>query len=416
MSVAIKCGKLFDATDGKVLQNKVIRVDGSKIKEVVDLNAFKPAQGEEIYDFSDKFVMPGLIDGHVHIAFGGGLSISEVNEPAGLVAMKSLRNVQADLLAGFTTVRDLGYPTVRGSQCIRDAINQGIVWGPRIFTSGMYITQTGGHMSTTYPQDAFGQQCFKPVNSADGPYEVRAACRTMLKYGVDYLKIMVTGGVYSNSGDVGGQNMDYDEIKAAVDVAKMHHVKISCHAHGTAGIRDAARAGISSIEHCTLADDEGIDYMLKNKVLAVPTLLTFRGVMLHGKERGISDSIVAKASFLAPQHAANIRKMYDRGVRCLFGTDTGTPLMVHGQQHGEFKCMVDAGITPEDTLLGATRYCAEFMDWNDRVGTIEAGKLADIVAIDGDPLADMSVMAPQNIDFVMKDGVIYKKNGVSCKG
>ena len=416
MKAAIKCGKLFSARDGNAEKNKVVRVEGSKITEVISAEDYKPLPGEELIDLSDKFVMPGLIDGHVHIAFGGGLSISEVNEPEALVCVKAVRNVQDDLMGGFTTVRDLGFTSVRGSQCIRDAVNKGITWGPRIFTSGMYITQTGGHMSTSYPQDSFGQQNFKPVNSADGPYEVRTACRTMLKFGVDFLKIMVTGGVYSNSGDIGGQNMDYDEIKAAVDVAKMHNVVISCHAHGTSGIKDAARAGISSIEHCTLADDECIDYMLENNVCAVPTLLTIRGVMTHGKERGVGDATVAKAAFLSPQHAKNIKKIYERGVRCLFGTDTGTPLMVHGKQHGEFKCMTEAGISPEDTLLGATRYCAEFMKWDDRLGTIEPGKLADITAINGDPLNDMGDLSTENISFVMKDGEIYKQNGIPCRG
>ncbi len=411
----IKCGKLFNAVDGSAEVGKIIRIEDNVISEVLDGKNYTPSQGEEIIDLSDKFVMPGLVDGHVHIAFCGGLSITEVNEPGDLVDMKALRNVQADLMAGFTTLRDLGYPTPRGSQCIRDAINSNIVWGPRIFTSGMYITQTGGHMAAQYPQDAFGQQTFKPINTADGPYEVRTACRAMLKYGVDFLKIMVTGGVYSNSGDIGGQNMDYDEIKAAVDVARMHHVKISCHAHGASGIRDAARAGISSIEHCALADDECIDLMLKNNVIAVPTLLTFRGVMETGKQRGCPDSIVAKAAFLAPRHAANIRRMYERGVTCLFGTDTGTPLMVHGQQHGEFKCMTDAGISPTDTLLGATRRWAEFMGWEKRLGTIEAGKLADIIAVNGDPLVDMGVMDAKNIGFVMKDGVVYKSNGAPCR-
>ncbi len=407
MSISIICGKLFDAVDGKIAFNKVIRVENNVIKAVIDKEAFLADEGEIIYDFSDKFVMPGLCDAHVHLAWSGKPSIVELGEPSELVCFKAAKNAQDDLMGGFTTVRDVGFSSVMGGMAVRDAINQNLTWGPRVFTAGTYITQTGGHLATNYPQDRFNQQSFKPVNTADSPDEVRTACRYMLKMGADQIKIMVTGGVLSNSGGVGEQNMSYEEIVAAVEVGKMHNRLVSCHAHGTEGIRAAAKAGVSSIEHCTMVDDEGIEYMLKNKVIAVPTFNVLR-VLAAGEPFGVARSSALKSASLIPHHLENIKKAYDCGVRCVFGTDTGTPLGIHGKQHPEFALMVNAGISPVDTLLAATRYAMEMIGWSDRLGTVEVGKLADIVAVNGDPLENMECMSAENIAFVMKDGKVYR--------
>ena len=407
MAKFILCGKLFDAVDAKTLPDKVIKVEENKIAAVMDRADFVPGPDDELLDYSDCFVMPGLIDAHVHLGFSGKPSIVELNEPSELVCMKAVKNAQDDLMGGFTTVRDVGFPSIMGGQAVRDGINQGLVWGPRVFSAGTYITQTGGHLATNYPQDRFTQQNFKPVNTADSPDEVRTACRHMLKMGADQIKIMVTGGVLSNSGGVGEQNMSYEEIVAAVEVGKMHNRLVSCHAHGTAGITAAAKAGVSSIEHCTMVDDEGIEYMLKNNVIAVPTFNVLR-VLAAGEAFGVAKSSADKAAFLIPHHLQNIKKAYDRGVRLVFGTDTGTPLGMHGKQHPEFSLMVKAGVTPEDTLLAATRYAAEMLQWDGKLGTIEAGKLADIVAVKGDPIADMECMTYDNIKLVMKDGVVYR--------
>lgn len=409
MRKIILCGSLFDGMTGHVISNRAIIIEDNLITDIIKCQEYQPQEDDTLVDCSDKFVMPGLIDTHVHLGFSGKAAITELSEPSELVVLKALKNAQDDLMGGFTTVRDAGFPSLLGSQAVRDAINTGIAWGPRVFTSGMYITQTGGHLATSYPQEAFGQQTFKPVNTADSPDEVRTACRTMLKYGADQLKIMVTGGVLSNSGGVGEQNMSDEEIKAAVDVGKMHNRLVSCHAHGTSGILAAAKAGVSSIEHCTMVNDEGIEYMLKNHVVAVPTLIVLH-VLANGASQGVAQSAVDKAAFLVPQHATNIKKAYDKGVRCVFGTDTGTPLGLHGYQHPEFTYMTKAGISPEDTLLAATRYAAELLMWDDKIGTIQPGKFADIIAVNGNPLKNMSVMSRDNISFVMKNGTIYKNH------
>lgn len=407
MSKVIKCGKLFCAVDESVQDNAVIIIEGNKITEVKSAKDFVPDVGDEVIDLSDKFILPGLIDTHVHIGFGGKPSLVEVDELPEIVAIKGIKNAQMDLFAGFTTVRDEGYPTITGCNIIRDAINDGVFPGSRIFTSGMYITQTGGHLEFRYPGETLGYNTFKGGNVANSPDEVRAAARLMLKYGANQLKVMVTGGVLSPAGnEPGEQNMSVEEIKAAVDVAKMHGKIVSAHAHGTSGIHAAALAGVSVIEHCTLVDEETIQIMAQKGIAAVPTFIVLKVISEKGVEAGIPDFAVKKATALVGSHLSNIKKAYDAGVRIIFGTDCGTPLTPHGTQSGEFKLMVQAGISHTDTLLSATRYAAELLQWDDKIGTIAPGKLADIVAVDKNPLEDISTL--ENVTFVMKDGNVYK--------
>lgn len=406
MAKVIKCGKLFSATDGKIQDNAVIIVEGHKISEIKSAEGFVPDAGDELIDLSDKFVLPGLIDTHVHLGFCGKTSLTEVSEPSELVALKAVKNAEMDLLAGFTTVRDEGYPSITGCNIIRDAINDGLFSGSRVFPSGMYITQTGGHLEYRYPGETLGYSTFKSGNVANSPDEVRAAARLMLKYGADQIKVLVTGGVLSPGNEPGERNMSVEEIKAAVDVAKMHGKITSAHAHGTAGIKAAALAGVSVIEHCTLVDNETIKIMLEKGISIVPTFIVLKVIMEKGPAAGVPDFAVRKATALAGSHLANIKKAYDAGVRIIFGTDCGTPLTPHGQQAGEFELMLQAGISKTDTLLSATKYAAELLGWDDRIGTIAPGKLADIIAVNKNPFEEISTL--KNVSWVMKDGKIYK--------
>lgn len=406
MAKIIKCGKLFCANDESVQENAVIIIEDNKITEVKSGDGFIPNSADQVIDLSDKFVMPGLIDTHVHLGFGGKTSLVEVSEPPEIVAIKGAKNAQLDLLAGFTTVRDEGYPTITGCFHIRDAITAGVFAGPRVFTSGMYITQTGGHLDFRYPGETQGCTTFKTGNVANGPEEVRAAARLMLKYGADQIKVVVTGGVLSPGNEPGEQNMSVEEIKAAVDVAQMHGKITSAHAHGTAGIKAAAVAGVSVIEHCTLVDEETIKIMVEKGIAIVPTFIVLKVVAEKGTAAGIPDFAVRKAAALVGSHLTNIKKAYDAGVRVVFGTDCGTPLTPHGTQAGEFELMVNAGISHTETLLSATRYAAELLRWDDKIGTIAPGKLADIIAVDKNPLEDISTL--KQVAFVMKDGNVYR--------
>lgn len=403
----VKCGYLFCAVDASVQENAVIIIEGNKITEVRSGQGFVPDSNAEIIDLSDKFVLPGLIDSHVHLGFGGKTSLVEVSEPPEFVAIKGIKNAQQDLLAGFTTIRDEGYPTITGCSILRDSINMGLFPGPRIYTSGMYITQTGGHLDFRYPGETLGYNTFKNGNVANGPEEVRAAARLMLKYGADQIKVVVTGGVLSPGNEPGEQNMSVEEIKAAVDVALMHGKITSAHAHGTAGIHAAAVAGVNVIEHATLVNEETIKIMVEKNISIAPTFIVLKVISEKGVEAGIPDFAVRKATMLVSSHLSNIKKAYDAGVRIVFGTDCGTPLTPHGTQSSEFELMVQAGISHIDTLLSATRYAAEMLRWDDKIGSIASGKFADIIAVDKNPLDEISTL--NNVVFVMKDGNVFKK-------
>jgi imidazolonepropionase-like amidohydrolase len=270
----------------------------------------------------------------------------------------------------------------------------------------MYITQTAGHIDHRRPGETQGFDPAKPLNVADSPDQVRFAARLMLKYGADQIKVLVTGGVLSPGNEPGEQNMSLEEIRAAVEVARMHGKITSAHAHGTAGIKAAALAGVSVIEHCTLVDAETVKIMADQGTAIVPTFNVLKVVTEKGPAVGIPDFAVRKAAALVGSHRANIKRAYDAGVRIVFGTDCGTPLTPHGAQAVELVQMVAAGIPPADALLGATRYAAELLRWDDRVGTIAAGKLADLVAVDKNPLEDIGTLG--NVAFVMKDGQVYK--------
>lgn len=407
MSKVIKCGKLFCATDGSVQEDAVIMIKDNKIAEVKNGKGFVPSAEDEVIDLSDKFVLPGLIDTHVHLAFNSTPSLAEINDPPELVSLNALKNSQKNLLSGFTTVRDEGYRTIQGCSILRDAINAGIFPGPRIYSSGMYVTVTAGHLDGRYPAETSGFNSFKPINIANGPEEVRTAARYMLKYGADQIKVLVTGGVLSPGNEPGEQNMSVEEIEAAVAVAKMHGKIVSAHAHGTAGIHAAAVAGVTCIEHCTLVDEETIKIMVEKGIQIVPTFIVLKVVAEEGTKAGMPAFAVRKSAALAPSHLSNIKKAYDAGVRVVFGTDCGTPLTAHGKQAGEFELMIKAGISPIDTLLSATRYAAELLRWDDKIGSIAPGKLADIIAVDNDPLENASAF--KNVTFVMKDGVVYKQ-------
>ncbi len=407
MRKLVLCGKLFDAVDGSVRENMAIIVEQDRITEITPKAGLAIRPDDELIDLSRHFVMPGLIDAHVHLGMSGFPAIREPDEPAEFVAAKALKNAKDNLLGGFTTVRDEGYFTIQGCQSIRDAINAGFATGPRIFTSGMVITQTAGHLEPRWTQERFGFQTLKPVNVANTPGEVVAAARHMLKMGADQIKIMVTGGVLSKGTNVGEQNMSDEEIQAAVSVGKMHDRVVSAHAHGTEGIKAAARAGVTVIEHCTTVDDEGIELMLKNKVALVPTFIVLKLIAEKGAAAGVSMDAVEKSAALVPMHLHNIKKAYDAGVRVIFGTDTGTPLGYHGKQHQEFVLMEQAGIAKTDILLAATRYASELLGWQADIGTLEPGKYADIVALPGDPFESMEAM--KQISFVMKGGQIHLK-------
>lgn len=403
MKKVLKCGQLFCAKDESVQKDMAVVVEGNKIVEVAPA-ASVSTEGCEVVDLSAKFVMPGLIDAHVHVNMNGepGSTYWMHTTSDGKMALISMLNAQDDLMAGFTSLRDesgVNFTDV----ALRDMINEGRVWGPRMMVSGVSLSSTGGHGDGHYNPGFVGGNMASIVNSPD---EARAAVRYTFKYGADQVKLMATGGVMSYGDEPGAPEMSYEEMKAAIDIANERGLLSSAHAHGAEGIKNAVRAGITSIEHGMLIDEEGMELMAKHGTHLIPTIIAAHRIVEHGVQGGIPQWGVDKAARCLENHYSNLEKMRKLGVKIGFGTDAATPFNFHGKQAFEFELMTRAGFTPAETLLAATKVNAAMMKWDSKVGSIEPGKLADLVAFDSSPLDDIKVMT--NATFVMKDGVVYK--------
>ena len=404
MKQALKCGMLFCPQNGKTLKNAVILVDGNKILAIQGEHEAIP-DGFGVIDLSDRFVMPGLIDAHVHTGMSGEASelAASVIRTVGDVAFTALHNAQLDLNAGFTTLRDAG-STGFADVALRNAINRGDVVGPRMLVSGESMGSTGGHADSHFAPHI--QSTLLPDLCINGVESARRAARYNLKYGADFLKFMATGGVMSLGTTVGSQQLTFDEMAAIIEIAEMYGVHTATHAHGTNGIKAAVRAGVTSVEHGMMLDDEAIDLMLQKGTYLTPTIIAAERIVVNGEAGGIAGWMVQKARQVLENHKNGIQKCLARGVKLDFGSDAGTPYNFHGKQGYEFELMVSFGFTPAQALTAATVTNSHLLRMQDKIGTIEPGKLADIVAFAGNPLDDIKVM--QDCRFVMKDGAVIK--------
>lgn len=350
--------------------------------------------------------MPGLMDMHVHLS--GELSPQSYSENFFMnrddFAFRSVQYAEKTLMAGFTTVRDLGGNV---NTSLRNAINKGWIVGPRIFSAGKSLATTGGHADPTNGLniELIGDPGPKEgvVNSAE---DARKAVRQRYKNGADWIKITATGGVLSVAKS--GQNPQFteEEIREIVNTAKDYGMHVAAHAHGAEGMKRAIRGGVRSIEHGTFMDAEVMELMKKHGTFYVPTILAGVTVGEKAKVAGYFPELVRpKAARIGPEILNTFGKAYNAGVKIAFGTDSG--VSQHGQNGGEFKLMVDGGMPAMEAIQAATRVNAELLEVADKLGTLEKGKIADIVAVNGDPLQDITVM--QNVAFVMKEGVIYKQ-------
>ncbi len=381
-----------------VEKNKIVGIE----------NGFsKAASGDKTLDLKTKTVTPGWIDMHVHMEFetNPNLYIEEfTNNPADY-AYSSVKFSEVTLMAGFTTVRDLGGSGVNIS--LRNAINKGIIKGPRVYTAGRSIATTGGHADPTngYRKDLMGDP--GPVEAvANGADECMKAVRQRYKEGSDLIKITATGGVLSVAKSSSNPQFTEEEVSAIVKTAKDYGFKVAVHAHGAEGMKRAIRAGVNSIEHGTLMDDETIALFKQYGTWYVPTLTAGAAVADSAKIPGYYPALVTpKALEIGPQIKATLARAYKAGVKIAFGTDAG--VYKHGLNWLEFGLMNEAGMPVMETIKAATINAAELLGEKDKLGSIEIGKLADIVAVDGDPLKDVKVFG--KVIFVMKDGVIYKQ-------
>lgn len=404
-STYIYCGKLIDTKEGKVLTDRTIIVTNNIITSVE--KGFKnPGSNEDkIIDLKNKTVLPGLIDMHVHIEneFNPSIYIQRFTQNDVDVAFQSTVFAKTTLLAGFTTVRDLGGSGV--NTALRNAINKGYVEGPRIYSAGKAIGTTGGHADPTngMRKDIMGNPGPKEgvINSAE---DGRKAVRQRYKNGADVIKITATGGVLSVAKN--GQNPQFtvEEIKSICETAKDYDMHVAAHAHGDEGMQRAILGGVKTIEHGTLMSENTMEMMKTYKVYYVPTITAGKEVSDKAKIKGFyPDIIVPKALEIGPKIQGTFEKAFKKGVPIAFGTDAG--VFPHGLNAKEFYYMVEAGMPEMMAIQSATTTNSKILK-NDKIGEIEVGKFADIIAVDEDPIKNIKTL--ENVVFVMKDGKVYK--------
>jgi imidazolonepropionase-like amidohydrolase len=404
--IALQCGKLFDARSGQLLDARTVVVRDGKVAEVLAGRTEVP--GATAIDLSGHTCTPGWTDLHVHLGSQSSAKSYEENFRLDDVdfAFRSVVYAKKTLLAGFTSVRDLGGEV---TPHLRDAINQGLVDGPRIWAAGKSIASTGGHGDPTNGYNAELSHLLGPPGPAEGVInsvdDAREAVRQRYKDGSDVIKITATGGVLSYAKSADAPQFTVDEIKAIVETAKDYGYRVAAHAHGTEGMKRAVLGGVTSIEHGTYMNDEVMSLMKQKGTWYVPTIYAGRFVADKAKVEGYFPEIVRpKAIRVGAQIQETAGKAYKHGVKIAFGTDMGVG--PHGDNAREFIYMVEAGMPASFALQAATINAAQVLGVDDQ-GVIEAGKRADVVAVPGNPLEDINVV--MNVDFVMKDGTVYKR-------
>lgn len=407
-TTVVHCAHLIDTVNGKTLGATTVVIDGDRIGEVVAGNADR-ASATVIDLPANDTCMPGLIDSHTHLTsqFSKSTYSDQFRLNPADYAIEGTVYARRTLLAGFTTVRNVG-DSNNESIALRNAVNKGLVPGPRIFSAGQFIGTTGGHADPTdgYRWDLQGDPGPKDgiINS---PEDAWKAVRQHYKDGADLIKIMPSGGVLDESSSSENPQMTLEEIKAVVAAAHDYGFTVAAHAHGAEAIRRAVLGGVDSIEHGTFMNDEDMKLMKQHGTWYVPTIIAGQFVMQKAKEDWYPPQVARKAMEVGPKIMATAGKAYKADVKIAFGTDAG--VYPHGENAQEFVYMVQAGMPPMFTLQAATMHAAQLLKHDKDLGSITAGKYADLVAVPGNPLDDISLM--KKMDFVMKAGTVYKQNG-----
>ena len=398
--VAVHAGKVLDVRTGKYAEDQLIWIERGKIKAIGKISKQLPP-GTKTIDLASLTILPGLIDCHTHLTMSPeflgprGLHIS--NPRSALVGARSAR---VTLEAGFTTVRNVG-ASGYSDVALRDAINAGDVPGPRMLVSGPPLSITGGHGDNNFLAPQFNYSEDGVANGIDG---VMTKVRENIKYGADLIKFMATGGVLSEGDNPALEQYSPEEMKAIVDTAHGLGRKVAAHAHGALGIKNAVLAGVDSIEHGSYINDEDIALMKQRGTYLVPTVFLEDWLFANYQHLGFTQSMTDKMNMVLPIAKQNLSHAFKDGVKVAFGTDAA--VYPHGMNAGEFATMVKMGLPPLVAIQAATVNAADLLGWSDRVGTLDPGKFADIVAVDGDPIADVSTL--EHVRFVMKGGEIIK--------
>ena len=398
----ISADRMIDVESGKIIESPLVIIDGNRIVSVT-ANGEVPSDAIKLPGLT---LVPGLMDMHVHLTGSADLhGYRRLARSTVRSAITGVKNARISLDSGFTTMRNLG-ASGYADVALRDAINDGDVPGPRLFVSGPSIGITGGHCDNNLlPQE------YQAVGGgvADGPWAVRTKVRENLKYGADVIKLCATGGVMSKGTEPGAQQLALEEMQAAVTEAHNRGVIVAAHAHGTEGIKAAIRAGVDSVEHASFLDREAINLAKKNGTVLSMDIYVTEYILSEGEKAGILPESLEKERKVGGRQRESFRNAVDAGVKMVFGSDAA--VYPHGQNGRQFSRMVEFGMTPLQALQAATINSAQLLGQRDNLGSISAGKLADIVAVPGNPLEDISVM--ENVLFVMKDGEVFKHTGAT---
>ncbi len=401
-TTVITADRMIDVANGKVVKQAAVIVTDNIITASGRLKDLTVPNEATRIDLGNATLMPGLMDMHVHLtsdATRHGYKRLEVSLPR--AAITGVKHAKATLDAGFTTVRNVGAPGF-ADVALRDAINAGDVVGPRMFVAGPSLGVTGGHCDSNllpYEYDNYSE------GVADGPWEVRKKVRRNIKYGATVIKFCDTGGVLSKGTKVGAQQYTFEEMKALIDEAHLRGLTVATHAHGTNGIKAAIKAGVDSVEHVSLLDDEAIDLAKKNGTYFSMDIYVTEYILGEGEKAGILEESLNKERIVGKTQRENFEKAVKAGVNMVFGSDAG--VYPHGDNPKQFARMVKFGMTPIQAIQAATINPARLLKQEATLGSLEKGKLADIVAVPGNPLDDMSLM--EKVGFVMKDGQIVKQ-------
>ena len=406
----VRAGQLIDPDSGTVLSNQIILIKDGKIQAVGKELAL-PADAKVI-DLSDKTVLPGLIDCHTHVADGksDGEPFNVLRKTASQIALESIPNARAMLLSGFTTVRDVGTYRALNDIALRDAIARGDVIGPRMFVAGAYITITGGAGAMTGQAPDIQLPWDLHYGEANSPWEVRQKVRLLAHDGVDVIKMLSTGAVLTHGSNPASIEFTEEELQAGVDEASHFGLRVAVHAHAALGIRNAILAGAASIEHAEMLDDDIIARAKQHGTYLDMDIYDEECIQAGAKTGQTPADFLQHDADLGRIQRENFGKAVRAGVKMAFGTDAG--VCPYGTSGKQFAFMVKYGMTPMQAIQAATSNAADLLGHANELGSIKAGKYADLIAVSGDPLKDISLL--ERVEFVMKDGKVYKSAGAAA--
>lgn len=402
-SLVITADRMLNVNSGEIIQDAVVVIDNDIISQAGRTQDITIDSDATVIRLGDATLLPGLMDMHVHLTSDAAVhGYKRLGVSVPRATLKGVKHAKDTLHAGFTTVRNVGAPGF-ADVALKEAIKAGDIAGPRMFVAGPSLGVTGGHCDNNLLPFEYAQTS---DGVADGPWEIRKAVRRNIKYGADLIKFCATGGVLSKGTKVGAQQYTEQEMQALVEEAHLRGLTVATHAHGTAGIKAAIRAGVDSIEHASLLDNEAIRLAVENDTYLSMDIYVTEYILSEGKAAGILEESLAKERTVGKTQRESFKKAVDAGVKMVFGSDAG--VYPHGDNPLQFTRMVEFGMTPLQAIQAATINAASLLKQQDKLGSIEAGKLADIIAVPGNPLEEIGVL--ENVSLVIKDGEIIRRS------